>query len=122
MRKEKLPIGVILADCVAKFGGSWAAIIACVLLIIIWICINTWVMLNPIDPFPYILLNLLLSCIAALQAPFILMAANRQQEKDRVSLEEDLAIDRRSEKAINEINKKIDNLQRLLIEVRNATI
>lgn len=122
MKLEKLPLSVVLADYVAKFGGSWLAIISCVAIIVIWICVNTWVMLNPIDPFPYILLNLLLSCVAALQAPFILMAANRQQEKDRASLEEDLAVDKRSEKVINKIDKKIDNLEQLLESLKNNTI
>jgi len=108
---EQLTLGERLAEAVAQFGGSWAAIISCVAIIVVWIFVNTWGLVTPVDPYPYILLNLVLSCVAALQAPFILMAANRQQIKDSARLEEDLDIDRRSEEAINLIIEKLHHIQ-----------
>jgi uncharacterized membrane protein len=108
---ESLSFGDKLADRIAKFGGSWWAIIVCVSIIIVWIIVNTWGLLAPVDPYPYILLNLVLSCVAALQAPFILMAANRQQIKDSARLEEDLAIDKRSEQTINLLLERIQKVQ-----------
>ena len=65
---ENLSLGDKLADRIAKFGGSWWAIIVCVSIIVVWIIVNTWGLLVPVDPYPYILLNLVLSCVAALQA------------------------------------------------------
>jgi uncharacterized membrane protein len=108
---ETLSFGDRLADRIAKFGGSWWAIIVCVSIIVVWIIVNTWGLLVPVDPYPYILLNLVLSCVAALQAPFILMAANRQQIKDSARLEEDLSIDKRSEESIMLIVERLQEIQ-----------
>lgn len=116
--QEKLTFGDRVADYIAKFGGSWAAIFSCVFIIIIWIWLNTCALHIPIDPFPYILLNLFLSCVAALQAPFILMANARQQVKDRACAEEDLAIDKKAEKEICEILRKIEQLQNSINRLR----
>jgi uncharacterized membrane protein len=97
MSGKKLTFGEKLSDLVARFGGSWMGIITCSSIIILWIVVNTWIMDKPFDPFPYILLNLALSCVAALQAPFILMANKRQESKDRQRGEEDLAVNKKAE-------------------------
>lgn len=120
-REEKLPLGERVADLVAKFGGSWMAIFSCSGLIIVWIVINTWVLNKPLDPFPYILLNLVLSCVAALQAPFILMANARQELADRKRSEKDLAIDTKSEKEIREVLKEIKALRKELSSTKQKT-
>jgi hypothetical protein len=81
---ENRAFGEIVADKVATFGGSWTFIICFGFFILVWICINNYVYLNKgFDPYPFILLNLILSCLAALQAPVIMMSQNRQEEKDR---------------------------------------
>ena len=109
--EEQLSFSDRLADKVARFGGSWRAIIICVVGIVVWISVNTWVLLSPVDPYPYILLNLLLSCVAALQAPFILMASNRQQARDSAHLKADLEIDTRTELTINMIVERLQRIQ-----------
>ena len=110
MPRERLSFGEKVADNIAKFGGSWWAIFACTGVIVMWIILNTWVLGNPVDPFPYILLNLALSCVAALQAPFILMAARRQEIKDRARAEEDLAVDKRAERGVQDVISKLDQI------------
>ncbi|MBU1623095.1 MAG: DUF1003 domain-containing protein, partial [Nanoarchaeota archaeon] len=82
---QKLTFGQKAADAVAKFGGSWAFIIIFISILIVWVILNSYFLLKrPFDPYPFILLNLVLSCIAALQAPIILMSQNRQAERDRI--------------------------------------
>ena len=75
--------GSRLADLMAGFGGSWKFILAFILFMLLWICLNMFLVSKPFDPFPFILLNLLLSTVAALQAPLIMMSQNRKEEKDR---------------------------------------
>jgi uncharacterized membrane protein len=111
-KHEKYAFGDRVSDKIAKFGGSWSAIFACSSVIIVWIILNTWVFATPIDPFPYILLNLALSCIAALQAPFILMASARQEIKDRARSQEDLDIDKKAEREVREVLAKLKTLER----------
>lgn len=114
MNRKKLTFGEKLSDLVARFGGSWIGIITCSSIIIVWIVVNTWIMDKPFDPFPYILLNLALSCVAALQAPFILMANKRQESKDRQRGEEDLAINKKAELEIQELLLHIKALHKHL--------
>jgi uncharacterized membrane protein len=109
---ERYTFGDLVSDKIAKFGGSWAAIITCSAIIAVWIVINTWVLPVPVDPYPYILLNLFLSCVAALQAPFIIMANNRQEIKDRICMEEDLAVDKMAEKELRQVIRKLNKLQK----------
>jgi len=117
---EKLTFGQKLSDVIAKFGGSWYAIISCSSIIILWIIINTWILSKPVDPFPYILLNLLLSCVAALQAPFILMASSRQEAKDRKRSEKDLAINTKAEEEIRELLIHVKALHKHLDTKRHS--
>ncbi|WP_442794496.1 DUF1003 domain-containing protein [Pelobium manganitolerans] len=109
--KEVLTKGQSISDRVAKFGGSWAFIVSFLFLLLFWILFNT---LTPIkdnfDPYPFILMNLILSCVAALQAPIIMMSQNRQEEKDRKRSENDYMVNLKAELEINALNQKIDFL------------
>ena len=108
---RKLTIGERLADKVADFGGSWRFIIIFFLLMVIWIGINTAVLLGrPFDPYPFILLNLILSCLAAIQAPIIMMSQNRQEAKDRLRAEHDYQVNLKAEIEIRQLHIKLDQL------------
>ena len=110
-QEEKLRLGQRLADRVARFGGSWKFIISFGVLISIWIIINlVFTGRQRFDPYPFILLNLLLSCLAAIQAPVIMMSQNRQEEKDRLRNENDYQINLKAEIEIRTLHQKIDLL------------
>ncbi len=117
--REILTRGQSVSDKVAKFGGSWTFIISFFILLVSWILFNT---LTPVkdnfDPYPFILMNLILSCIAALQAPIIMMSQNRQEEKDRKRAENDYLINLKSELEIKAVNQKIE----LLIQEQIQTL
>lgn len=119
--------GQIVADKVAAFGGSWTFIIAFFVFISIWIGSNVIIFTNKeFDPYPFILLNLILSCVAALQAPVIMMSQNRQEEKDRERAKKDYMINLKSELEIRMLDDKIDHLvmhqQQELIEIQKVQI
>ena len=99
-----------LADKVAGFGGSWKFIIAFAVFMFLWMVINVYLLSKSFDPFPFILLNLLLSALAAIQAPIIMMSQNRQEEKDRKRSENDYLINLKAEMQIRSMNQKIDVL------------
>ncbi|UTA69899.1 DUF1003 domain-containing protein [Emticicia sp. 21SJ11W-3] len=106
-----LSFGDRMADKIATFGGSWTFILSFIGFLIIWIFINIfWLKNRAFDPYPFILLNLILSCIAALQAPVIMMSQNRQEEKDRERAKIDLKINQKAEKEIRSLHKKLDLL------------
>lgn len=106
-----LTLGQKLADKVAAFGGSWAFILTFFSFILCWIVINIWVLnQKAYDPYPFILLNLILSCIAAIQAPIIMMSQNRQEQKDRQRGEHDYKINLKAELEIKLLSEKIDHL------------
>ncbi len=108
---QQKSVGDRWADKVAKFGGSWTFIIFFKVMLIAWIALNSWVMLQqPFDPYPYIFLNLLLSCIAALQAPIIMMSQNRQEAKDRIRAEKDYRINLKAEREIQELKDLLKEL------------
>ena len=117
---EKRSPGQILSDKIAEFGGSWKFIIIFFAILMLWISVNTYLLLNkPFDPYPYILLNLLLSCLAAIQAPIIMMSQNRKEAKDRLRAENDYKVNLKAELEIRMLHEKMDNLlhhqwQRLL--------
>lgn len=101
-----------VADKVASFGGSWKFIIIFSIILVAWIIINSIVILiaKPFDPYPFILLNLILSCVAAMQAPIIMMSQNRQEKKDRINSENDYKINLKSEIEIRTLHEKVDHL------------
>lgn len=109
---EKLSLGDRVADMVAEFGGSWTFIFTFGAIMAVWMLINIFVLKDrPFDPFPFILLNLVLSTLAALQAPVIMMSQNRQSEKDRVRAEHDYEINLKAELEIGQIHKKLDEFR-----------
>jgi uncharacterized membrane protein len=125
--KQLLSLGQHIADKVASFGGSWTFIILFGIFIAIWISLNIfWLVNRSFDPYPFILLNLILSCIAALQAPVIMMSQNRQEEKDRERSKKDYMINLKSELEIRMLHEKIDHLimhqQQELLEIQKVQI
>jgi len=109
--EEKLSVGDQLADKLAAYGGSWKFIIAFAVILVIWVIINSVVLLlKPFDPYPFILLNLVLSCLAAIQAPVIMMSQNRQEAKDRARSQHDYQINLKAELEIRNLHQKIDHL------------
>ena len=108
---EKWSLGERLADRIATFGGSWAFLICFGGFLALWIAINTVVLVvRPPDPFPFILLNLVLSCLAAIQAPIIMMSQNRQEAKDRLRSQHDYQVNLKAELEIRHLHDKIDHL------------
>jgi len=109
--ESELTIGQKLADKVAAFGGSWTFILTFFVFILIWMIINILILATkPFDPYPFILLNLILSCLAALQAPIIMMSQNRLEQKDRLRGEHDYKINLKAELEIKLLSEKIDHL------------
>ena len=125
--QEEVAFGNRIADKVAAFGGSWKFIIIFGIVLFLWILINTIQFLKqPFDPYPYILMNLILSCLAALQAPVIMMSQNRKEEKDRKRAENDYLINLKAEIEIRHLHQKIDLLMaeqfKHLIEIQKVQI
>ena len=108
-----LTFGQRLADKVAEFGGSWTFIIIFAGMLLAWCALNTFILLNrAFDPYPYIFLNLMLSTIAAVQAPLIMMSQNRQSAKDRLVAQHDYEVNMKAEIEIMALHEKIDDLRR----------
>jgi len=125
--EKEITFGQKLADKVAEFGGSWGFIIFFMTFLVAWISLNVfWLSNHGFDPYPFILLNLILSCIAAIQAPVIMMSQNRQEEKDRERAKKDYKINLKSELEIRELHEKIDHLiihyQQDLLEIQKTQI
>lgn len=125
--EKEITFGQKLADKVAEFGGSWGFIIFFMTFLVAWILLNVfWLSNHGFDPYPFILLNLILSCIAAIQAPVIMMSQNRQEEKDRDRAKKDYKINLKSELEIRELHEKIDHLiihyQQDLLEIQKTQI
>lgn len=106
----KLSFGDRLADNIAQFAGSWRFIIIFVSFLAVWILGNALALLHSVDPYPFILLNLMLSCVAALQAPVIMMSQNRQEEKDRLRAQNDYKVNLKSEVIIEDLHQKLDQI------------
>jgi uncharacterized membrane protein len=115
-----------LADKVAAFGGSWKFIVAFALFMVLWIVINVYLLSKPVDPFPFILLNLVLSALAALQAPIIMMSQNRKEEKDRQRAINDYMINLKSEIEVRNLHGKLDLLMteqmKTLFEIQQTQV
>jgi uncharacterized membrane protein len=99
------------ADRLTRLAGSWGFIISFMFVLILWIFTNVYAWVNSWDPYPFILLNLLLSCIAAIQAPIILMSQNRANQKDRLRAEYDYTVNRKAEKEIQQIQKQLERIE-----------
>jgi len=120
--KEILTRGQSISDKVARFGGSWSFIISFSALLFLWIIYNTFAAAsNQFDPFPFILMNLVLSTIAALQAPVIMMSQNRKEEKDRKRNENDYMINLKAELQVRSLHQKVDLMQKEQMKVLYQT-
>lgn len=134
--QDKLTFGQKVSDAVAKFGGSWGFIGTFALFMFAWVSVNTMTVFRVIqfDPYPYILLNLILSTIAAVQGPIIMMSQNRQADKDRLHQQEDREVNRQAELEIRNLKRQLTEVQKeqaeskrvreaqtkLLQEIRNS--
>ena len=117
--QEILSRGQKISDKVARLGGSWKFIIAFTIVLFIWILFNSLALTTfRFDPYPFILMNLILSCIAALQAPIIMMSQNRQEEKDRMRAENDYMVNLKAELEVRSLHEKMD----LLLEEQIKTL
>ena len=122
-----LTLGQRVADKIADFGGSWIFIVLFFSFILVWVGINIWLLTSkPFDPYPFILLNLILSCLAAIQAPVIMMSQNRQEQKDRDRNEQDYKINLKAELEIRLLNEKVDHMMahqnRRLLEIQKIQL
>ena len=109
-REDKITFGQKAADGVARFAGSWAFIFSFIAVMAVWMVLNVCLAAKAFDAYPFILLNLLLSCIAAVQAPLIMMSQNRQEAKDRKRAENDYRVNLKSEFVIDELYKKLESV------------
>ncbi len=108
--------GDVIADKVSKYLGSWPFLIGFIIFLILWIIVNSIMAVNAVDPYPFILLNLVLSCIASIQAPIIMMSQNRQAKKDSVRNQFDYKVDLKSELILEDIHDKLVKLTKLIEE------
>ena len=108
--KEKYTLGQRAADTIAKFAGSWAFIFSFTGVLVLWMVFNVILATKAFDPYPFILLNLVLSCVAAIQAPLIMMSQNRQEEKDRRRAENDYKVNLKTEIMIDELYTKMNRI------------
>jgi uncharacterized membrane protein len=117
-------LGERLADKIADFGGSWLFISIFCAVIVVWMALNSYLLaFHPFDPYPYILLNLVLSCLAAIQAPIIMMSQNRQEQRDRLRATHDYQVNLKAELEIRHLHQKIDHIMshqwELLVEIQD---
>jgi uncharacterized membrane protein len=109
--EQKWSLGERLADRLATFGGSWTFLLCFGAFLFLWVTMNSLLLLlRPPDPYPFILLNLVLSCLAAIQAPIIMMSQNRQEAKDRLRAQHDYQVNLKAELEIRNLNDKVDHL------------
>jgi len=121
--KGSYTLGQRTADSIARFTGSWVFIIIFLSVLVLWMLVNVLALsTRAFDPYPFILLNLVLSCVAAIQAPLIMMSQNRQEEKDRARAENDYRVNLKNEFIIRDIHKKMDaileNQRRIMKELK----
>ena len=114
---QKLTLGQRAADKLTQFGGSWFFIALFCLFLLVWIVTNGWFLVHdPFDPYPFILLNLFLSTLAAIQAPVILMSQNRLAERDRLQVKYDYQVNRKAEREIQLIYKELKRTQEMILQ------
>ena len=112
--KAKRTFSQRASDTVTSFFGSWTFIMLLMIIILIWAGLNLVMVIRQWDPYPFILLNLLLSCLAAIQAPIILMSQNRQAERDRMDAKYDYAVNRKAEREVANMQKDLDEIKKLV--------
>lgn len=113
--KQKLTLGQKAADVISYWGGSWTFVVGLLSFILIWMAINTIIILfGKWDPYPFILLNLFLSCLSAFQAPIILMSQNREAERDRIDAKYDHQVNRKAEREIQDIQKDLEVIKKMI--------
>jgi|TARA_Y100000310_G_C20664431_1_gene806650 uncharacterized membrane protein len=112
--KRKLTLGQRSADSVTKWVGSWAFIIGIIIFMAIWIAINVYFLFFNWDPYPFILLNFVLSCLAAMQAPIILMSQNRETHRDRLQARYDYDVNKKAEHEIQDLQKDMNEIKKML--------
>ena len=118
LHKRKLTLGQKAADRLTKFCGSWTFIISLFVFMSIWIFLNLTAYVHHWDPWPFIILNLTLSCLAAIQAPIILMSQNREEEKMKLKAERDYLINKKAEREVEDIQKDLDEIKKLIRNIR----
>ncbi len=118
--KTKLTLGQKSADIITSFCGSWTFILMVIAFIIVWMALNSIAFIFHWDPWPFIILNLCLSCLAALQAPIILMSQNREGERDRINLKYDYQVNRRAEREITKVHKELERIKGYLYKNLNG--
>jgi uncharacterized membrane protein len=117
---KKPSLGEKAADVITEFGGSWTFIFLFGVVVVIWISLNTyWLFFGRWDPYPFILLNLGLSLLAAIQAPIILMSQNRQAQRDRAKAERDYMVNRKAEREIEDIQRDLDEIKEVLAQIKS---
>lgn len=117
--KGKYTLGQRAADSIAKFAGSWAFIFSFTGVLVTWMIVNAILATNAFDPYPFILLNLVLSCVAAIQAPLIMMSQNRQEEKDRRRAENDYKVNLKTEIMIEDLYDKVNAILAKQLQIEN---
>ena len=120
--RKDLSFGDRVADRVAAFGGSWRFIFLFGAVILGWVAANVWLMTRPADPYPFVFLNLILSMVAAIQAPVIMMSQNRQAEKDRLAAEHDYEVNLKAELEIMSLHEKVDDIRMRQLEALFARL
>lgn len=120
--REELGLGDRVADRVAAFGGSWSFIFLFAAVILGWVGLNAWAVAAPPDPYPFVFLNLILSMLAAVQAPVIMMSQNRQAAKDRVAAAHDYEVNLKAELEIMSLHEKVDDIRMRQLEALFARI
>lgn len=118
LSEEAPSLGARVADRVASFGGSWGFIFLFFGIQIFWVGLNTLVLARAVDPYPFVFLNLILSMVAAIQAPVIMMSQNRQTEKDRIAAAHDYEVNLKAELEIMRLHEKLDELRMVALEGR----
>jgi uncharacterized membrane protein len=109
--EQNWTFGERMADRIAAFGGSWTFLICFAIFLLAWVAMNSMVYVwRPLDPYPFIFLNLILSCVAAVQAPIIMMSQNRQEAKDRIRSQHDYQVNLKAELEIRHLHEKLDHL------------
>lgn len=120
--KEKLTFGQKAADALTRFVGSWKFIIFVLIFMFFWIYLNVTAMIREWDPYPFILLNFVLSCLAAIQAPIILMSENREAQRERLAAKYDYQVNVRSEEEVKKIRKDIEEIKGMLMRRKKGII